>query len=261
MSMAQKDPVSPDASSRKRGRTHMRAGLTPEHARAGQIWVPPSESLATRKISMRSKASFRGTLINVRTHREIHYESVLERDAYYIAMADPRNVLIHDQPPPVQYETADGKLRQHWFDILITRQDGLRTAIDIKPARMVERSGILGIHRLIARQNRDFGADVMALRTEKQITRLRAKNAQYIVWALANSTPSDRTAARLKLESIGGRATIGDVVSQGDGSPTFRAAVVSLLGMGEAQVDQERLINDYSTMTLIIRSSEGGSAQ
>lgn len=211
---------------------------------------------------MRSKASFRGTLINIRTHREIHYESVLERDAYYIAMADPNVVMIYDQPPPVRYQSDDGKLHDHWFDILIQRQDGLRIAIDIKPERMVEKSGILELHKLIRLQSRDFGADVIALRTERQITRQRAKNAQYVIWGMANSTAPDRIAARLSLEKIGGKATIGQVVSLGDGAPVFRAAVISLIGSGEVQVDKEKAIDDNTVLTLCVRSSNaGGSAQ
>lgn len=262
MSTASQNLASSDALFKECGRAILRTRQTPAHARAGQIWVPPSRSLATRKISMRSKASCRGTLINVRTRREIHFESILERDAYYIMMADPQVTLIHDQPPPVEYEAANGKLRQHWFDTLIERRNGLRIAIDIKPKGMVEKSGILEVHQRILLQKRHFGAHVIALRTQQQISRPRAKNAQYIVWGLSNSTLSDRAIARLALENIGGRATIGEVVLQCGGTPIFRAAVVALLGTGEAKVDQEQKINDYSIIVLNPASSnEGGLAQ
>lgn len=194
---------------RKQGRQMMNAKLTPPTARAGQLWVPPSASLASRKISFRGRGSFRGTIVNPRTNREMHYESTLERDAMYILMARPDVAEIRDQPPAVQYFDRDQHRRHHWFDLEARLHCGRRYAFAIKPEKQVANSGILDILQLIREQHPRGCADVVALRTEQQITRARASNARLIVrangcrvdtdvdliWSFAGIRSKDRSAS------------------------------------------------------------------
>lgn len=221
-----------NATRRKHGRQMMSAGLTPPTARAGQLWVPPSASLASRKISFRGRSSFRGTIVNPRTNREMHYESTLERDAMYILMARSDVAEIRDQPPAVHYFDRAGRRRHHWFDLEARLHCGKRYALAIKPEHQVAESGILDILQLIREQRPRGCADVVALRTERQITRARASNARLIVRANGCRVEADVAQIWSFAQSLQRPVSISDILATTIPAAPGFMALVCLIGDG-----------------------------
>ena len=165
--------------------------LTPE-ARAARVWAAPSASVASRRPAKKSRGSFRGALVNPRTNREIVFESTLERDLAYILPTLPTVVGVRDQVGPVEYVDEDGVVHQHTFDFVADHEDGTSTAIAVKPARRVERSGVQKTLDLIRDQRTDV-ADRFVVRTGDHITRDRAANA---CQRRSDSRPSWRSKSR-----------------------------------------------------------------
>lgn len=217
---------------RKHGRQMMNAKLTSPTARAGQLWVPPSESLAARKFSLRSRSSFRGTIVNPRTNREMHYESTLERDAMYILMARPDVAEIRDQPPAIPYFDRDLRRRHHWFDLEVRLHCGRRYAFAIKPEKQVAKSGILDTLQLIREQRPRGCADVVALRTEQQITRARASNARLIVRANGCRVETDVDLIWSFAQSLQRPVRIAEILAATIPDALGLMAVVCLIGDG-----------------------------
>jgi len=158
--------------------------------RTERVWAAPSASVASRRPAKKSRGSFRGTLVNPRTNREIVFESTLERDLAYILPHLPGVVGVRDQVGPVEYVDEDGVFREHTFDFVADHEDGTSTAIAVKPARRVERSGIRETLELIRRQ-RPGVANRFEVRTGDHITRDRAANARLLHRALRTRNEAD----------------------------------------------------------------------
>lgn len=182
------------------------------HAPARHRWTPPSESLATREISLFGGSSFRGVLVNPRTNREIMFESKLERDAIYILMANPDVAEIREQPAAVTYVDADGVTRSHTFDFEARTHKGIRHSIAVKYEAQVETSGIGDVVRLIEAQRPAGCGDFVHLRTERQITEVRADNARLIMRAYRFRVLSNVDQMREFVKSLNGAATIGSIL-------------------------------------------------
>ncbi|PTM99047.1 hypothetical protein C7449_101718 [Mycoplana dimorpha] len=211
----------------------MSAGLTPPSERAGQLWIPPSASVASRKISLRGRGSFRGTIVNPLSHREMHYESTMERDAMYILLARPDVVDLIDQPPPVTFHDRERRKRSHTFDLEARLRCGKRIAFAIKQENQVAKSGIVDDLQLMREQRPRGCADAMVLRTERHITRARAANARLIFHS--NSFRVDADVARMRnfTMTLRGCAKISDILKASIPEAAGFSALVCLIGDGE----------------------------
>lgn len=217
------------AARRDNGRSNFRARAETQRDRGCR--VAPRASLAARTVSFRSKGSFRGTIISPLDNREINYESVLERDAAYILLADPRVTELREQVGPVKFFADDGSRREHYFDFVATLRDGTRHAIAVKYERDVDRTGIRDDLARIGQQADD--ATRVLLRTERHVTRVRAENARLVLHANRMADPADVAALQRFLASVSGVATLADIL-QGAGlcSPGGFYAAARLFGLG-----------------------------
>lgn len=169
-------------------------------------------------------------------NREFVYESLPERGFIYIALANGQVADFHDQPPKVEFVYPDGRPGKHWFDALLTLQDGTRVAVDVKPKNKVEKTGILEIQRLIEEQVGKRFADVYLVRTEDHIHPDDVFDAWLLLRArrLACAT-SDAVVASLA-RNLHGWCRLRDLVAAaGIGGAAFNAAV-RLIGSGILEV-------------------------
>jgi hypothetical protein len=155
------------------------------------VRVPPRRSLAQRNITLRSRGSFRGTIINPLNNREVHYESVLERDAAYILLTDPRVVALREQAGPVKFRDENGTERSHFFDFSVNLKDGSTHLIAVKYERDVAKSGITDILSKVRQRLPRRAGQFVHLRTDRHITRVRAANARLVFAANRDADPAD----------------------------------------------------------------------
>uniref|UniRef100_A0A9E7ZXC6 TnsA endonuclease N-terminal domain-containing protein n=1 Tax=Bosea sp. NBC_00436 TaxID=2969620 RepID=A0A9E7ZXC6_9HYPH len=185
--------------------------LTPE-ARAARVWSAPSASVASRRPAKKSRGSFRGSIVNPRTNREIVFESTLERDLAYILPNLPTVVGIRDQVGPVEYVDEDGVVHNHTFDFVADHEGGTSTAIAVKPAHRVGPSGLEKTMELIGNQQPGF-ADRFVVRTGDHITRDRAANARLLHRALRGWNEADIADVMAVVSTLRGTVAIRAVVA------------------------------------------------
>ncbi|MDF1600871.1 hypothetical protein PZ895_13970 [Mesorhizobium sp. YIM 152430] len=191
----------------------------------------PLASLAGRPVAMRSRGSFRGTIINPRDDREMHYESSLERNAAFILLADPRVARLCEQVGPVAFKASDDVERNHFFDFVATLRDGTEHAISVKYEADVEKSGIRGTLDSIRRSG-SVKSNVL-LRTDRHITRDRAVNARLILHANRVADAREVTVLRSFLARLHGVAPLSHILrAAGLDSPEGFYAAVRLFGLG-----------------------------
>lgn len=90
-------------------------------------YTPPLPSAASRKISLRSKGSLRGSLVvSVDEIRQVAIESHIEKSVLLWLATHPEVVRIQEQPAAVPYMDHDDVLRHHTFDLLVHFVDGRR---------------------------------------------------------------------------------------------------------------------------------------
>ncbi|WP_417607299.1 TnsA endonuclease N-terminal domain-containing protein [Primorskyibacter flagellatus] len=146
------------------------------------IYRAAEPSRATRKVVRRSKASLRGSMIAklpaFPRPRVIHFESMLEYRFLCLMLVQPDVYDIQEQPTAIRYRRHDGSQGTHVFDFLVTRTDGSRTAVAIKPLRRVESRNFNSELALVAASvTKDF-ADRIKLVTDAQLDRHAATKAE-----------------------------------------------------------------------------------
>ena len=85
-----------------------------------ELWVGHMPSTGTRQPTPRTKAHARGYIVDSRTNRAIGFSSTYELTCILFLMANAAVVNIEDQPPAVTYVDADGKKREHTYDVRAT---------------------------------------------------------------------------------------------------------------------------------------------
>lgn len=97
----------------------------------------PEPSHATRVPARRSKGSLRGSMVaqlpGFERPRIIHFESALEYAFLCLMLVRDDVRHIREQPPAISYVGTDGRPARHVFDFLVTKTDGERIAVAIKP--------------------------------------------------------------------------------------------------------------------------------
>lgn len=146
------------------------------------IYRAAEPSRATREVVRRSKASLRGSMIAklpaFQRPRVIYFESMLEYRFLCLMLVQPDVHDIQEQPKAISYRRHDGSQGTHTFDFLVTRADGSRTAVAIKPqARVKSRDFITELKLIAAATPKDF-ADSVKLITEAQLDRRAATEAE-----------------------------------------------------------------------------------
>ena len=222
------------------------------HTPVRHRWTPPSESAATRPISLFSGSSFRGVLVNPRTNREIMFESKLERDAIYILMANPDVAEIREQPAAVTYVDADGVTRSHTFDLEARTHTGIRHSIAVKYESQVETSGIVEVVRLIDAQRPAGCGDFVHLRTDRHITEVRADNARLIMRAYRFRVQTNVDQMREFVRSLNGAATISSILRASIPGSDGYLALLCLIAKGDLIAIGDKSL---SMMTLVRRPS------
>ena len=218
-----------------------RQGLTP--------WQPILPSESTRDIKNRSKVSYRGSVINLINHREILYESRLERNVFLVLMATVAYVSFREQPPTVWFRDENGKDRKHTFDAFLVKPDGRRYAIAVKPASKVEKTGLRAVWDAIKEQIGAAYADEYLILTEEHAHPDDVADARLILRARRMPDAEADDAVAAVVECLPGWCSVRDVVKQtGMGAAGFNA-LVRLIGAHGAEVYQDTRISYAAYVT------------
>ncbi|WP_417683975.1 hypothetical protein [Roseibium sp.] len=212
-------------------------------------YIPARPSEASRNVSLKSKVSNRGFLLNSTCLRWAGCESLLERDFLTILLAHPEAELFQEQPEPVTYVDAEGKTRTHTFDVLVFLKNGQRIAYDIKPEKLKVRSQIEATHRLIKKQHPNYAAKLV-VRTDLEISRVHVRNAELI---LRSRTLWDEEAVeqlRQHLTSMHGVFRFAALVALFDCEADGFNAVLNLIDSQELKPVKRGPINDNTELEI-----------
>lgn len=162
----------------------------------------------------------------------IAFESGLERSVALLLMA--RNDIgdLREQWPKVEYRDANGRLRSHTFDFLVTTVAGSRIAIAVRPSTKVERSGLRETLGLISAQTGCLHADRFLIRTEEHVHRDDVVNARMIISARRLVDPTADAAVSALVDSLRGTVVLGDLVDASGLEGRAFAALVRCIADG-----------------------------
>jgi hypothetical protein len=205
-------------------------------------------SIASRKIPLRGKFSFRGAIaakINGR-RRSIVYESRLELKVSYIVLSKKGIVDLIDQPPPVSYIDFDGKSRTHTFDYLAIADDGKRFAVAVKPNAKVDTLEFRRTLQLIRAQWGDYADDLLLI-TESSFTAAEADNAE-LFFHIGGEVDDEADQTMMSLiDSLNATCSIGALVkASGLEGRAFRSIVRLIAHHRCRHVGRERI--SYATL-------------
>jgi hypothetical protein len=205
------------------------------------IFIPPSESTASRKPPKRTRGHYRAVDVDPRENRKKVVESTLESGLLSMFKASRKVVHIEDQPPAVEFVNDEGRTTHHTFDFRVHLADGRRIAYAVKPAKRVKPSGLRRTVELIREQSLAGFADEVVIRTGEDITRLRVFNAEQIIWARRRRCEARQVAAHLQ-----GRTRIEELVARMPLGPRAFAAVVGLVDEGLLKLDPEEKLRPHA---------------
>lgn len=156
-----------------------------------RIYRGPEPSHATRPITRRSRASLRGEMVAMlpgfARPRILQFESALEYAFLCLTLVRDDIQHIWDQPPAVRYIDSDGRPAKHVFDFLVTKADGERIAVAVKPMqRVIARNFLSELERVSAATPKQF-ADRVMLITDQHLDRAAAAAAARL---LARTRPT-----------------------------------------------------------------------
>lgn len=185
---------------------------------------PIFDTTASRRPSLKGRNTFRGQLAH--EGRAIIYESLLERDAATVLLADRRVALLEDQPAAVEYRDATGRLHRHTFDFRVTLQNGRKVAVIVKPASKANRPSF---RELVANLKRDtpptFAGAVIVV-TDADLHPARVADAALFLSARLIDDPTADAAVMQVIDDLNGSvsiATLRDLA--GFGGRGFGAAI------------------------------------
>lgn len=204
------------------------------------IWRRPNPSLASRRLSARSRGSARGFVIDPVAHRQINIESGLEWHVAIALLARRDIVELREQPEGIFYFDPDGKRRFHVFDFLATKATGARVAIAVKPeskSRRLRRD----LPYMAAQLPRSFANEVVLI-TDLHIDPITIHNAKLIHEMRKRANPASDRKIQALISLLLGATSIGSLVEEcGMGSDGF-ASVVRHISVGNLTVRRhERL--------------------
>lgn len=152
------------------------------------IYRGPQPSHATRVPARRSKGSLRGSMVAMlpgfQRPRLIHFESALEYAFLCLMLVREDVHHIREQPPAISYVGTDGRPARHVFDFLVTKADGERIAVAIKPMQRVLKLNFASELEAVAAAVSKSFADRVLLVTDQHIDRgAAAEAARTLAWS------------------------------------------------------------------------------
>lgn len=118
---------------------------------------------------------------------ELHFESELEYRFLCLMLIRDDIFDIWDQPAAIKYVGRDGRPASHTFDFLVTKTDGTKIAIAIKPSDRAAAIGFVEDLELVEQATPKQFADQTILITENQLNRKAVRAAAR---KLAQTRPS-----------------------------------------------------------------------
>ena len=209
------------------------------------IWVPPSESLASRQVPLKSKGHCCSSIVDHDDNRKLSVESCLECRVAAMVMSHRRIVRLVEQPPPVTFRTPDGAQHKHTFDFLAHTAKGARIAFAVKPEQFREQSGIDTIVALIERQVGARFADRYMVVSERDVTPARIHNAELILLCRKRRNDEDVVHVSGVVATIHGAVRLADLVARSRLGARGFNAIVCLLDDGTLQLARPGQRIDY----------------
>jgi hypothetical protein len=219
---------------------------------SGECWTPPAPSRGKRHFKFASRGSGRGAAVI--DDVSVESEAIAERVGQLVIRARPETVRIVEQSPQVPYVDGEGVERVHTFDLLVFRIDNTKAAIDFKPSRLVERSGIREMHKLIARQITTRTANVLLVMTEKFHTPDDRANATLMHTMARQEFPKDDETILKLIRRMKGPAPIADLVKKSKLHGYGFNAVVRAIADGHLRMT-ERCRIDYPAIVAPVRKN------
>lgn len=183
---------------------------------------PPLPSTAERSVALTSRAHFcghivigdgsgRGAIAGL-PERIVQVESNLELKWCLCLSLRPDIADLREQVG-FDWFDEDGVERRHYFDLVVTRTDGVRIACAIRPAARTD--GRFGRQMpLIADQARAKGfADDVRLLTDKDLDAVELHNAWLLHGVRAGDPPADAVAAEV-VAGMSGTASLADLTAR-----------------------------------------------
>jgi hypothetical protein len=200
---------------------------------------------ATLLPPLRTTATVTGSFVS--DGREYVFHSDLERAVNLLFATRHDTASMWEQPEAVRYRADDGNIHRHIFDLLVIRNDGIKVAIDAKPAKFVERSGIRRVHELCAAQMPQAFADEILLVTEQDITRDEKADVElfHAMLRMDADYPDDDAQMRAIVSELRGSATLATLVETsgrhgwGFGAAVRLIAKRELLRVSPGRIDYE----------------------
>ncbi|MFV1593833.1 TnsA endonuclease N-terminal domain-containing protein [Phaeobacter sp. JH20_36] len=157
------------------------------------IYRGPEPSHATRIPARRSKGSLRGSMVAMlpgfQRPRVIYFESALEYAFLCLMLVRDDVHHIREQPPAISYVGAEGQSAQHVFDFLVTKKDGERVAVAIKPMQRALKLNFASELEAVAAALPKTFADRISLVTDHHIDKsAAAEAARTLAWARPSLT-------------------------------------------------------------------------
>ncbi len=177
--------------------------------------VTPLPYRGHRRINPRSRGSCRifAVLPDLEAGQPRIYgaDSQLEHHFQAVTLVAPDVTQIHEQFGPVPFVNEDNRTANHFIDLLITKTNGRRIAVAVKPTARLRSGRFLRELQQLRKTMPSGIADEIRLVTEKSFRRSDAVNAlTYLRFALC---PDPEIDLRLRdvLSSVNGDITIGDL--------------------------------------------------
>lgn len=202
--------------------------------RSPDDWESPAESLADRfPTKFRSKASTQGVLVTTGlSPRQIFWDSLGEFGTLASVLARRDIVEVREQQEAL-YCDAEGVVRRHFFDFVVTFDDGTRRALAYKPRDRAEKVGFIDFLTDLAERISPEIADEIVPLTEFDLPRATVQNA-ILIHDCQRDPPDDNDEAVLaSLAEFVGHVSIADLRdATGLGGDAYRA-IIRLIGSGE----------------------------
>jgi hypothetical protein len=220
------------------------------------VWYPPAPTKASRLPALRSRGSSRGVIVGSDNQARV-YESFLEARAMLVLMSRKDVAQIVEQQR-VTFRDDRGVLRWHVFDFLVTKTNGERIAVAVKPAEVAEKRGLaLTLKDIAGRITRSF-ADRVVLMTERSMDRATEFNAALFHSALHYPTGELDTAVDRIVSGLTAPATIHEIAKATGFSGRAFWSVVRLIDLGVLTLVRHAKIT-HRTLVRLVTGAEGSS--
>ncbi len=209
----------------------------------GELEMPdliPLPYRGQRKINPRSRGSSRMYPIwmDIQAQRPRKYgaDSQVEYHHLALTLTNRRTSQVLEQFGPVAFIDADGKPGTHFFDLMITQQDGRKIAVAVKPTERLKSGRFLRELNALDKTMPSHTADEIRLVTELCFSRADAFNAvMYQRFAIYRDADVEKRFLDV-LASTPGETTICALAERcRAGGRTFRVIVQ---GIFEGQLEQ-----------------------